>query len=80
MEETKCHKCDNDYEEEYYKYNGEIYCFECLTEELEEEGKLHIVKTIHYYNDDWGDLGTDDEINEVIQNICEDFEIEEIKV
>lgn len=75
----ECCKCCSDYEEEYYKYNDNIYCFECLTEELEEDGRLQIVKTTHYYNDDWGELGTSDEISEVIQNICEDFEIEEIK-
>ncbi len=34
--EIRCCKCDSDYEEEYYKYEDKIYCFECLKEELEE--------------------------------------------
>lgn len=75
----KCCKCNSDYEEEYYKYDNQVYCFDCLTEELEKEGILNIVKTTHYYNVDWGSLGTDDDISEVIKNICEDYEIEEIR-
>ena len=78
-EEIKCCKCDSDYEENYYKYDNKLYCFDCLTEELEEDNRLHIVKTTHYYNDDWGNLGTDDEISEVIQNICEEYEVEEVE-
>lgn len=75
----KCCKCDSDYETEYYKHNDEIYCFDCLVEELESAGKLNVVKTTHYYNEDWGELGTDNEIAEVIQNICENYDIEEIE-
>lgn len=79
MEEIKCECCDSSYEEEYYKYEDKIYCFDCLTEKLEADGRIHIVKTIHYYNEDWGTLGTDDEINEVVQNLCEEFEVETIE-
>ena len=78
-EEIRCCKCDSDYEENYYKYQDDIFCFDCLTEQLENENKLKIVNTIHYYNDDWGNLGTNDEISEVIQNICEEYEVEEIE-
>lgn len=78
-EDMKCSCCNSDYEEEYYKYDNEIYCFECLTEKLEDEEGLNIVKTTHYYNDDWGELGTDDDISEVIQNICENYDVEEIR-
>ena len=78
-EEIKCCKCNSDYEENYYKYQDDIFCFDCLAEQLEKESKLNIVKTTHYYNDDWGNLGTDDEISEVIQNICEEYEVEEIE-
>lgn len=74
----KCYKCDSDYEEEFYKYDGKIYCFDCLTEELENEGNLNIISVTHYYNGDWGNLGTNDEIDEVVQNICEEYEIERI--
>jgi len=76
--ENRCCKCDSDYESEFYKYDNKIYCFDCLTEELENDGKLQIVKTTHYYNEDWGELGTDDEISEVVQNICEEFDVEEL--
>ena len=78
-EEIKCDKCYNDYEQYYYKYNDNIFCFECLIEELENTNKLNVVKTTHYYNDDWQELGTDDDISEAIQNICEEYDIEEMK-
>lgn len=78
-EEKICCKCNSDYEEKFYKYNNEIYCFDCLTEELEKNGELNIVKITHYYNDDWGKLGTDDEISEVIQNLCEEYDIEVVE-
>lgn len=77
-EKRRCCKCGSYYEEEYYKYEDETFCFDCLCEELEENGRMHVVKTTHYYNDDWGELGTDDEINEVIQNISEGFDVEVI--
>ena len=78
-EMNTCCKCKSDYEEEYYKYNNDLYCFDCLTEELESENRLQIVKTTHYYDDDWGELGTDDEINEVVQNLCENYDIEVVE-
>ena len=78
-EKIQCSCCNSDYEEEYYKYDNEIYCFECLTEKLENEGRLNIVKITHYYNDDWGELGTDDNMSEAIQNICENYDVEEIR-
>lgn len=74
----ECCKCSTDYKDGYFKYNDKIYCFDCLTEELENENRLQIVKTTHYYNEDWGDLGTEDDINEVIENILEEYEVEEI--
>ena len=77
--EVKCEICDSDYDEEYYKYNDKIYCFDCLVEALEEDKRLIKVETTYYYNEDWGELGTSDDINEVIQNICEEFDIEELK-
>ena len=79
MLEKCCSKCSSDYEEEYYKYDNELYCFDCLIDELESSGQINVVRTTHYYNYDWGELGTDDDINEVVQNICEEFDIEEVK-
>lgn len=78
-EEIRCYKCDSDYEEEYYKYQDKIYCFNCLEKELEENEDMHIVKTKRYFNEDWGELGTDDEMEEVIQNICERYEVERVE-
>lgn len=77
--EMKCYKCDSDYEEEYYKYNNKIFCFECLTEELENNEGLNIVKITKYYDDDWNELGNDDEISETIQNICENYNVEVVR-
>ena len=74
-----CCECDSEYEEKYYKYDNEIYCFDCLVDTLEKEGQLNVVKVTHYYTDDWGELGTDDEINEVIENICDTYDIEEVE-
>ena len=79
MKENFCYKCGSDYEEEYYKYDNKTYCFDCLIEELENSGQMNVVKTTYYYNDDWGELGTDDDINEVIQNICEEFDVKEVR-
>ena len=78
-EEIKCYKCNSDYEENYYKYQNNIFCFDCLTEQLENERCLNIVNTTHYYNEDWGELGTDDDISETIKNICEEYNVEEIE-
>lgn len=78
IEEKQCCKCNSDYEDSYYKYNEKIYCFDCLIEELESDVRLQVVSTTHYYNEDWGELGTSDEIDEVVQNICEKYEVEEI--
>ena len=78
-EEIRCCKCKSDYEENYYKYNNNIFCFDCLTEQLENEGILNIVNVVSYYNNDWGDLGTSDDYDEVIQNICDEYEVEEIE-
>lgn len=78
IEEKQCCKCGSDYESVFYKYDGKIYCFDCLTEELENKDILHIDTTTYYYNDDWGELGTSENIDEAIQNICEEYEVEEV--
>lgn len=79
MEEIECCKCKSTYEEEYYKYQNDIYCFDCLEEKLKDDKEIYVVETKHYYNCDGGGLGTDDEIEEVIQNICEENDIERIQ-
>ena len=78
-EEIKCCKCNSDYEESYYKYKNNIFCFDCLTEQLENERILNMVDTVTYYNEDWGELGTDNNISDTIKNICEEYNIEEIE-
>lgn len=75
----KCCECGSDYEDEFYKYDEEIYCFDCLVKRLEEEEEINVIHTIHYYNSDWGELGTDDDIDEVIQNLCERYDVERIE-
>ncbi|MBO5348971.1 MAG: hypothetical protein J6A89_04030 [Clostridia bacterium] len=79
MEDIQCNCCDSDYESEYYKYNNEIYCFDCLTEKLKDEGKLNVVTTTKYYTDDWGYLGDNEELADTIQEICEYYDVEEIR-
>ncbi len=79
-EETRCCCCcDSDFEDEFYEYDGKIYCFECLTEQLEDENRIYTRRTTSYYNDDWHELGTDEEIDGLIKNICEEYEIKIIK-
>ena len=79
MKEIKCNCCDSDYESEYYKYNAEIYCFDCLIEKLKDEEKLNVVTTTKYYTDDWVCLGDDEEITDTMQEICEYYDVEEIR-
>lgn len=68
--------------EKLYKYNDEIYCWEHLEEKLVEEGKL-IIDTYHrFFKEDYegfyGDEG-DTDIVTIIQDICDDLEIEEVE-
>ena len=59
--------------------SGNSRALQEVVNELESAGEMNVVSTTHYYNCDWGELGTDDDINEVIQNICEEFNVEEVK-
>lgn len=48
-----CCKCNSGHEDQFYKYNNEIYCFDCLIEELKNNKELYTVTTTNYYNADW---------------------------
>ena len=76
--EIKCSCCDSNYEEEYFKYDNQLYCFGCLEDKLKEDKEIQVVEVKHYYNVDGGELGTDEEIEEVIQELCEQNDIERI--
>lgn len=60
-----CNKCSTEGE---FIYNDKIYCLECLFDDL----CIESYSTISYYQD--GEyLGTDDDINEVLENLNEDI-------
>lgn len=55
--------------EALYKYKGEYYCFECL---LGEFGVDQFIQTFYYL--DCEELGSDDDLNEVIRKLSDDIE------
>lgn len=76
MEEVKCKVCGSDYSDNYFKSkeNEEIVCLECLLETF-----CSTSTTTHYYFEDGDYLGSDDEIDEVVEKICDYTDFEEIK-
>lgn len=75
----KCCECDSDYEENYYVQDDKIYCKDCLLEKLEDEGHIHTTRITSYFNDDWHPLGNDDDEYELMQNVCDEFDINRIE-
>ena len=68
----QCCNCDTEHAE--YKYKGEMYCIHCLFDKLEVDTHT----TEHYYID--GDyIGSDDDIDNVIDNLKCDYDIEELE-
>lgn len=68
MEERKCSVCGSENIENYYKheYSDEIICEECL---LQIDG-ITTATTTHYFLD--GEyMGTDDDIDDLIEKICD---------
>ncbi|AQW26221.1 hypothetical protein [Clostridium perfringens] len=61
-----CSECNGKSE---YKYKGKYYCPKCIIENFGVEEY-----TTTYYYLDGEELGTDDDINEVIRNLCDDIE------
>lgn len=73
----KCNRCESDYAEHYYKdkYNDEIICEDCL---LELDGITTSIITNYFLDGDY--IGSDGEnIQEVIDNICDYFSLEEVQ-
>ena len=73
---TKCNVCGSDYSDNYFKNeeNEEIICLECLLEAF-----CSTSTTTHYYFEDGDYLGSDDDIDEVIEKICDYTDFKEIK-
>lgn len=70
----ECKKCGSDYSENYYKTKkGKVICEECLLYLDEIQHDL-----ITYYSINGEYIGTDEDIEDTIYNICEELEIEKI--
>lgn len=82
----KKHKCDRCYEvyewvkvdEELYKYEDKLYCWECLEQKLEDAEILRI-STLTYYDLGGEYIGDENDIEEVIDRIVDSLDIEVIK-
>lgn len=70
----KCERCESDYADNYFKnkYTNEIICLDCLLEDCEHSTTTH-------YSLDGNYLGSDDDIQEVIESICDYTSFEEIE-
>lgn len=72
----KCSKCGSNYGEYYYKdkNSNEIICEDCLLE-IDEVTTSKVTSYFLY-----GEfIGDDEDIEEVIENICDNFDYEEVK-
>ncbi|HHD2753247.1 TPA: hypothetical protein ACOTG0_002056 [Clostridium perfringens] len=63
---SSCSSCDDGAE---YVYEGECYCSQCIIEKFNVEES-----TTTYYYLDGKELGSDDDIDEVIRNLSDDIE------
>lgn len=81
-EEERCCKCGNDgfWEDYLFKFEGNIYCFDCLQGVLREERNMQVYKTTRYYTDDNQALGTDDDIDSAYEQICEYYDVVKIEM
>lgn len=70
----KCDRCESDYAEEYFKdkYTNEVVCLDCLLDGCETSTTTHYIIDGTY-------LGSDDDINEVIENICDYTSFEKVE-
>lgn len=71
-----CMRCGTDYSDGFYKdeYSDEIICEDCL---LESDGIT--TDTITYYYIDGEFIGDDSDIQEVIDNICDNISYKKIE-
>jgi hypothetical protein len=77
MEDRFCQKCDCELAE--YEYNGKDLCDSCLVEYLEENEEIESYTTTNYaIGGEY--IGTDDDMQEVIDNLIGNFDIKEIEI
>lgn len=75
---TSCGTILNELNKKLYEYKGNLYCYDCLLSELEEDEIITTNYTIHYYlNDEW--IGDDGNLGDVFETILSNYE-DEIKV
>lgn len=72
----KCEICGSEYNEHYYKneYSDEIICEDCL---LELDGITTNTITDYYLDGEY--IGNDAEIDELINNICDNCSYKELE-
>ncbi len=84
MIKEKCDRCFEVYrwvttvDEELYKYEDKLYCWECLEQKLEDAEILEI-SALTYYNLGGEYIGDENDIEEVIDRIVDSLDIEVIK-
>ena len=71
--EKICSICEKTafYDEPLYEYESEIYCFDCLVEQLKGEGSLRMFTIKHYVSDGGTCLGSEEDTYSLSQEICE---------
>ena len=72
----KCNRCGSDYSENYYKdkYSDEIICEDCLL-----ESDMITTDTVTSYYLDGEYIGDDNNLDEVINNICDNLSYNKIE-
>lgn len=83
MSKDKCDRCFEVYQwmktdEDLYKYEDKLYCWECLEQELNDDDILS-TNTMTYYNLCGDYIGSENDIEEVIETIVDSLDIEVIK-
>ena len=69
----QCSECDT--EQGLYKYKGKVLCEDCLLNELNHEVQIEKVSTYEYFlNGEY--IGSDNDMDEVIDTLVDEFDIE----
>lgn len=84
--ENKCCECGYNDDifmiEPLYKYEDKVYCFDHLMDVLETQRKVIVQSYNVYIKEDYDGIYGDDEIDDmgtIINNICNDLEIEKLE-